>query len=1828
MAYTEDVNVNLNLLAGTMGGVTAIMGGMSALTSSFGALSTEAVDCFGAVDGLLATSTALIVSFGVQAAEAFGEFEQGMKIVQAVSGQAQYSIAQLGEQANQLSVHYRTAIGDITEGLQTLGRAGLNSAATQIEVLESGLQTAKLEGRNLNAVLEEIIQNTAMLGGDLKSIDFGEQSSYLNSLMVGTSMTAPINSHDISQTLQYAGGTAAAAGANLENKDKLEDLMGTIAAFAQKGVKGSMSGTALRAFFTKPASQDTSVTDALGSIGLSPEDLWENGGNSMKKVSEQISIIKRRMDALHLSTMDQVELWGKIVGPKMGQQMMKLDASSVRELTTDIQNAQSAQDLANKTLDTYNQKISSLSQQGQIAYRELGEKAVTFLTPVIDILNLLAQFASNPAGNMTIWVGGLMLLGHGLRAAWGIASSVMSQIKGLVMSVIDGMDALTGSTHGFSDGLTQSASRADLLNLKLKETNSTMQAIQGAALGIKGFDWVANGGAMGSKVDKGVISSMARNMYVGATSKNGINFGVPGQYYRPSDKAGLEQQMKETSAQNKANVDRVTAVADKLAAEIQRVEGRLSRVNDRISNYREIAKHNPAIDKANEMFPRTAVSDERGALRMLRVQRQTLEDQLARTPKDDTREKLMKQSGVTEADVEETRKLIAAKKELERKLEASQNAYVEAQVEWASKQTHDAKGEKIRSSTAYTNETRKNAPAQYWTLSKKDPFGRERKQIEQELEKVKYKLSKNLDALKVAEMKEGNYEQIASQIEEIKKLEAEIEQTSGENLQKLILKAKEERESVLVSLRSLYASQGALPTEAALQEMYPQMSDKEIRAFTKELTTELQTQIQIVEEEVYQAEMARLHKLSETSPIAAQTFKDNMELEDAGVSKVEGVSGYRQMIVNNPAPEKQSEIVGMAMKNQATQNATKMAQAMEQASIQSTKQMQGVATRIRNKLQQTGQSYLSSWGNVLNTGASKIGIATKSVEFSLKGLAMAIPEASVGVQAVSEEFAMSAMTFEEAMAELTAATGLTSEQISMIALSGEAAAEEWITAVAAMVAADDQEIVAIENLIRAKMAEAVAEGGGAAAGVLGKLKGGFESVTGFMGGPFMVAMMGITFIMQGIQASQRAWQEEMQKATEQLSEATDKMDTAKDKIKDIYSSENTNLSEANLDKAVDQQFATVADTFYGTNGIGHYETNRDDLGQAEFEQDVDLSGKINEETGKYEMLTEEQMQEQQDAVENITLAKDENVQALNENTMALMEATAAYNQAEAKQAKQFDDASWGANSITANITDKLGEWQEEIWNVGSWLQDAGYGSGQTIDRREGFLDSNSPVLTGSQADSNYAGSTDFAAIFGMDVMRFGTEKGLQQFFGSDFDRIMSLMGEMDNKLGAYGTMGGKSALMTHAENMASMDPDKMALAQMHLKNNPEDFQKLAKQSFRYEQQRGLKSGHTAYEDWSTGKLRQRIPGTRGNKNAYKEIAKNKYTVRDKNMDTTLKKLMAMTDNKLSYQNILALGQLQQLQDMYQVASESVAPGIMQTVQGVYSNISATGAAAGNAGNAASGAASAASNAAAIATLLGAQAQGKAEEAAYDEWKRDSKSPQTINGVRITDKDTFVKAISKGGEEGDKWQSKVFQSLAGGGWSLNHPGASPEYIKKNAERLAGSNSELMKSNASYQDKLNTATRMIVDYAQGATLAAYDQSSIGEYGGGDRGGSSGSGGGGGDGGSGSDKGNEEQPKTRKERVDLVLCNKKEIPKLNVNLFKKPPNFTVLNKNFKLRDIKINSQDKPKAIMNAIKNGIIETQKRMDPKIIQDESAEFNPVDATEGNSVPQGNTKTTT
>lgn len=403
MASNERVGITLDVLPGTFAGVTAALGGFNELVAATSVFSKAIADSTSVIDAMTLTLGVALAGAAWESAKAFGELERGMKIVQAVSGQTSSEISVLTQKANEFSVKYKMGIDDITAGLQTLGRAGLSNVNTQLDTMQAGLQAAKIQGMELNDALEKIVATTALLGGDLKSANFGQQAEKLTSQLLSTAMTAPIDLNDVVQTLSYSGGTAAAAGINIQNDDALYDYLGAISAFAQKGVKGSMAGTAMRAFFTKPASQDTSVVEAFNQLKMKPSDLWEDGGNAMRPVSEQIDIIHKQMEKLNMSTLDQIELWGKIVGPKMGQQMMKLNADTIKATSREIRQTASATELANMTMDNFLSDLATLEQQAQRSWRGYGETALAWISPVVKAISGLFNLLGADVGGIPIF---------------------------------------------------------------------------------------------------------------------------------------------------------------------------------------------------------------------------------------------------------------------------------------------------------------------------------------------------------------------------------------------------------------------------------------------------------------------------------------------------------------------------------------------------------------------------------------------------------------------------------------------------------------------------------------------------------------------------------------------------------------------------------------------------------------------------------------------------------------------------------------------------------------------------------------------------------------------------------------------------------------------------------------------------------------------------------------------------------------------------------------------------------------------------------------------------------------------------------------------------------------------------------------------------------------------------------------------------------------------------------------------------------------------------------------------------------------------------------
>lgn len=476
----ENVTMALNVVPGTLAGITAVQAGIGQVAGSIGQFTNRLTRATDASHGLVLALGAGLTLAMAEAAQAYGEFERGLKIAQAVASQTNKDISILSQQATKFSVSYRMGIDEITKGLQTLGRAGLSSVNTQIDVLNTGLGAAKLSGLELNEVLEKLVSTTSLLGGDITSTHFAQELQGVSDKIIATSMTAPIDMSDIVQTLSFSGGTAAAGGINIQNPEALYDYLGSISAFAQKGVTGSIAGTALRAFFTKPAAQDKSVVEALGKINLNPEDLWTNNGQKMRKVSDQIGMIHKAMAKAHLSQLDQIELWGDIVGAKMGQQMMKLDENTIKQTANRIQHAVSSESLTNMTLQNFASDVEKFKKQLESIWRDYGKSISQWIDPVLRGVSAILDLI----GNSPVLRSLTKTLGVGLLLA--AISFIGNKLKSLIDFAKRGAQVLIGQfsqVNEIAEAHKNTANAIQEENSRLGLTENQTKAINDAVDG-------------------------------------------------------------------------------------------------------------------------------------------------------------------------------------------------------------------------------------------------------------------------------------------------------------------------------------------------------------------------------------------------------------------------------------------------------------------------------------------------------------------------------------------------------------------------------------------------------------------------------------------------------------------------------------------------------------------------------------------------------------------------------------------------------------------------------------------------------------------------------------------------------------------------------------------------------------------------------------------------------------------------------------------------------------------------------------------------------------------------------------------------------------------------------------------------------------------------------------------------------------------------------------------------------------------------------------------------------------------------------------------------
>ena len=454
----------------------AVQSGLNSLTAVAGSVGRGLSDAMTTAQSAALTLGTVAVMGMQKAIGAASEYQAKMAQVKAISGQSDAEVNQLGASAQQLSAKYGMSLDDVTDGLITLGRAGINNAAVQTGVLEEGFKMAKLEGMDLNESLEDLITTTNLLNGstvDMNSSEYSTQVSEMNTKLLTASQVAPLDVKNIIESLQYAGGSAAVSHMDQDN------LLATISALGARGTKGALAGTALRNFMTR--SITSTGENALESIGLSGDSLWKFGGNTMRSFSDMKRMLDDTMKDRGMTTQDQLSFWSKFAGPKMANQLMKIDPDQVDEYEAKIEDGINTQDemntILNSTKELWNEITSSIGN----FFVNVGSKFLIIINPLLQVVKILTSVFSGDG-----ILGGIMSQLFGWLGAGGLVTAIVAAGAALfntigpsVASIFHKAEGIRGIGKDIEEEVGRTAAtinaikNPDLLHKKARELNET-----------------------------------------------------------------------------------------------------------------------------------------------------------------------------------------------------------------------------------------------------------------------------------------------------------------------------------------------------------------------------------------------------------------------------------------------------------------------------------------------------------------------------------------------------------------------------------------------------------------------------------------------------------------------------------------------------------------------------------------------------------------------------------------------------------------------------------------------------------------------------------------------------------------------------------------------------------------------------------------------------------------------------------------------------------------------------------------------------------------------------------------------------------------------------------------------------------------------------------------------------------------------------------------------------------------------------------------------------------------------------------------------------------
>lgn len=270
------------------------------------------------------------------------------------------------------------------KALDFLARAGFSSAEA-MGSLNSMINLSTATGEEFAQVADF---SSDLLGAfGLAVNDTGQKIKNLNRLndvLVKTANSANVTVEDMFETMKVGAPIATKFGASLEDVAAMTALMGNM------GIKGSLGATAIKNIFTRLAKPTKEVTDSLGKLGITQDDLIDKNGK-FKDISNTMELIGDRIKDLPQAK--QLGVLSGIFGARAlaGGANIVESISQIKEFTKVLNDAngtaEATADVLRKTLGNRLKALGSAATETGFkflsAFDKDGKDAITRMTEAV-----------------------------------------------------------------------------------------------------------------------------------------------------------------------------------------------------------------------------------------------------------------------------------------------------------------------------------------------------------------------------------------------------------------------------------------------------------------------------------------------------------------------------------------------------------------------------------------------------------------------------------------------------------------------------------------------------------------------------------------------------------------------------------------------------------------------------------------------------------------------------------------------------------------------------------------------------------------------------------------------------------------------------------------------------------------------------------------------------------------------------------------------------------------------------------------------------------------------------------------------------------------------------------------------------------------------------------------------------------------------------------------------------------------------------------------------------------------------------------------------------